>query len=776
MKFWISILLDILLMNRPKDNRSREKQDSEKDLAAPSTPSAGRETFFLHVLDTTLDAIIALDSRGKVTFWNKSAEKLFGWDSSEILGQELVNFIIPEEHRQAHVQGMKNYVATGHGPVINQLIELTGLNKKGEQVPIELSISPTEWDGDEAFVGIVRDISERKRNEDSFKSSMWLALENPNPVLRVGKCGKISFANLPAIQVLSRWKVSVGEGLPEKFATSFEQALATDKKQEFEIEINQRLFLFDFMPVENGNYVNIYGRDTTASRKRIRTLEGERQSFLDMLNSLPVAFHLQAPDYSIPFANKMFRERFGNPEERPCYSVMHKRTAPCEVCTTFKVFDSEKNEVTLWTAFDGRSYMTVCTPFVDIDGEHLVMEMGIDITEQKKAEKAMEIAKKEAERANESKSEFLSRMSHELRTPMNAILGFSQLMQMSSEGRAPKDQEHLAEIVHAGNHLLELINEVLDLTRIESGQLQVTTTPIDVMDVIKSTITFIEPLAKKFSVNMVEDFSSEDVCWIEGDRTRLKQVIINLVSNAIKYNSEKGTVTIGVKREDNKVKIYVADTGSGISEEDQKVIFDPFNRLKADNTQIEGTGIGLTIVKQLTKHLGGSLSLTSEVGKGSCFTLEFPACLTPTGKIDEVTNFFHSVKSEKIHLVHVGNNSGDIELIQHLFLNRQDIQVNSFYTFQEALGFIGQYSLDLLILELDGMEGKELQQWQGFLDKKLNQEIPVIALVYPSTSPRESELRNGIATYIEKPIQINEFQQKVEFLLSQGVGPDKETR
>jgi PAS domain S-box-containing protein len=762
-------------MNRPKNNQNQARQDSEKDLADPSGSFSSRETFFRQALDTAFDAIIALDSSGKVLFWNQRAEKLFGWDSNEILGNELVKFIIPEEHRQAHVQGIANYVATGHGSVINQLVELSALNKEGEEVSIELSISPTEWNGNTAFIGIVRDISERKQHEATLDRSMRLALENPNPILRVGDRGKISFANPPATQVLSRWKVSVGGDLPEQLKTSFEQALTTKNKQEFEIEINRRPFLFDFVPVENCNDVIIYGRDTMASRKRIKTLEGERQSFLDILDSLPVAFHLQAPDYSIPFANKMFRERFGNPEERPCYTVMHKRASPCEVCTTFKVFDSKKNEVSLWTALDGRSYMTVCTPFVDIDGRHLVMEMGIDITEQKKAEKAMEIAKKEAERANNAKSEFLSRMSHELRTPMNAILGFSQLMQMNSERRRPGDQEHLGEIVKAGRHLLELINEVLDIARIESGQIQVTIAPIDVVDVIKSTITFLEPMAQKFSINMIEDFSSKDVCWIEGDKTRLKQIVINLVSNAIKYNSEKGTATIGCRQEDKNIQIYVADTGNGISEEDQKFIFEPFNRLKADHTQVEGTGIGLTIAKQLTEHMGGSLSLSSEVARGSCFTLAFPACLPPAGEHNETTNSIPSVKSEKIHLVHVGNNPGDIELIQQIFLNRQEIQLNSFYTFQEALDFISQYSFNLLILELDGMDEKELEQWQGFLDKKMNQEIPVIALAYQSRSLMESELRNGITAYIEKPIKINEFQQQVELLISQGVGNNKGT-
>jgi hypothetical protein len=159
----------------------------------------------------------------------------------------------------------------------------------------------------------------------------------------------------------------------------------------------------------------------------------ERQNLYQMLDSLPISFHLQASDYTVPFANKVFRERFGDHHNRLCHEMMHNRTQPCEVCSTFKVFDHGKNETSVWDSQDGRSYITVCTPFTDVDGSPLVLEMALDITDQENAKKVAILAKEEAEKSNRAKSEFLTRMSHEFRTPMNAILGFGQLLDMDTE-------------------------------------------------------------------------------------------------------------------------------------------------------------------------------------------------------------------------------------------------------------------------------------------------------------------------------------------------------
>ncbi|MGV7221736.1 MAG: PAS domain-containing sensor histidine kinase [Nitrospinales bacterium] len=333
-------------------------------------------------------------------------------------------------------------------------------------------------------------------------------------------------------------------------------------------------------------------------------LSKERQTLYNMLDNLPMAFHLQGPDYTVPFANKRFRELFGEPLNKTCYELMHNRKEPCEVCTTFKVFDSQRDEKSIWTATNGKTFLTVCTPFTDIDGSPLVMEMALDISEQEKA-------KVEAEKANLAKSEFLSKMSHELRTPMNAILGFTQLLEMDKENPLlPNQLENLNRVSLAGEHLLSLINEILDLSKVESGVIDLNTEIINLNELIVNSISFSQPMANENCISLEYKCDCDEIFFVDTDPLRLRQIIFNLLSNAIKYNSPNGSVTITLDREkENKVRVGIRDTGHGIPEDKKEMLFKPFERFDINSGKIEGTGIGLTISRQLIQKLGGGLGI-----------------------------------------------------------------------------------------------------------------------------------------------------------------------
>ncbi len=248
-----------------------------------------------------------------------------------------------------------------------------------------------------------------------------------------------------------------------------------------------------------------------------------------------------------------------------------------------------------------------------------------DITKAMEEKQELHTLKNTAIEANKAKSLFLSRMSHELRTPMNAILGFSQLL--DSDTITEDQHENVKEILKAGEHLLELINEVLDLSKIESGKFDLLIEAIELNDVVKECISLMNPIAEQDQIEIIDNITTSSRFIINGDRLRLKQVILNLFSNAIKYNRKHGRVTLTYMQlaiEERKIRINFIDTGFGMTQKQLALLFQPFERLSAKNTDITGTGIGLVITKKLVELMGGTIGVTSEVGEGSCFWLDLP--------------------------------------------------------------------------------------------------------------------------------------------------------
>jgi PAS domain S-box-containing protein len=246
-----------------------------------------------------------------------------------------------------------------------------------------------------------------------------------------------------------------------------------------------------------------------------------------------------------------------------------------------------------------------------------------DITERKEMEKSIITAKEEAEKASQAKSQFLSNMSHELRTPLNAILGFAQLLQIDPAVPLNESQEqNVQEIIKAGNHLVVLINEVLDLAKIESGKFSITVEPVQLNLIMEETQALIQPLADKKKIKIITGNTTGLDLFVLADRTRLKQVLLNLLSNAIKFNRENGEVKFFCEQEDKIIRINVKDNGYGIPGRELDAIFDPFYRVSHTSNIVEGTGIGLAVAKQLMELMGGGIGVDSEVGIGSHFRIE----------------------------------------------------------------------------------------------------------------------------------------------------------
>ncbi|BAL24408.1 ATP-binding protein [Azoarcus sp. KH32C] len=283
-------------------------------------------------------------------------------------------------------------------------------------------------------------------------------------------------------------------------------------------------------------------------------------------------------------------------------------------------------------AKDGRVYEIAWSNSVltEPDGRpKYVMSVGLDVTERKRAADALVAAKEDADRANRAKSEFLSSMSHELRTPMNAVLGFAQLIAMDRH-LAPTHRESVDQILKAGDLLLHLINDILNLSKIESGRIELQLETIACSDLIADCIGMVSPLAQRNEVKI--ESSGDQGLAVEADHQFLKQIVLNLLSNAIKYNRQGGLVRVHSELDANgHLRIMVSDTGQGIAPEQQAQLFEPFNRLGAQNGSIEGSGIGLVVCKRLVEAMGGDIHVVSDPGHGSTFTVTLPDARDATG-------------------------------------------------------------------------------------------------------------------------------------------------
>lgn len=385
------------------------------------------------------------------------------------------------------------------------------------------------------------------------------------------------------------------------------------------------------------------------------------------------------------------------------------------------------------------------------------------------ANRELLMAKEEAEQATHAKTNFLSSMSHELRTPLNAILGFGQLLE-SEVDRATKEQkaDFVRHIIKAGRHLLTLINEILDLAKIEAGHVALSPEPVALPEILSECRAMLEPLAAERGVRMI--FPEENQLYVQADRLRLKQVLLNLLSNAIKYNRDQGAVVVeyAVAPAD-KIRVSVQDTGLGVPRDQMHHLFKPFNRLGQEAGQQEGTGIGLVVTKRLVERMGGAIGVTSQEGAGSTFWIELPSSepavqpavimpmLAPTAPIPA---------EDRALLLYVEDNPANLKLIEEIISFRGDLDLISAPDGQLGVQLARAHLPDLVLMDihLPGLSGAEAQQILKSDPRTAH--IPIVALT-ANAMPREiaKGLAAGFFRYLTKPIDIAELSEAINSAL-----------
>ncbi len=394
-------------------------------------------------------------------------------------------------------------------------------------------------------------------------------------------------------------------------------------------------------------------------------------------------------------------------------------------------------------------------------GGAAVLGFAIDISARKRAEQGLIAARDEAERANRAKSQFLSHMSHELRTPMNAILGFGQLLESDAQHPlAQRQQDWLREILRGARHLLDLINEVLDFGRIESGHLGLKPEPLLLADLVAESLALVRPLAQERQVRLMPSTGPLDQAWVMADRTRIKQILLNLLGNGIKYNRVGGQLQLACRLEAAEVWLGVQDTGPGIAPEDQGRLFQPFERLGAARGDVEGTGIGLALSRRLLQAMGGSIGLDSEPGLGSTFWFRLPrsgegAVLSgqPTTAPRQAAL---AAVPELQTVLYIEDNPVNVALMEAMLGRLSGVRLVSASVPTEGLRLAQQLQPALVLMDISmpGMDGFEVLA--RLRAHEATRDLPVVA-VSANALPSDIEAARvaGFKAYLTKPLSLD---------------------
>ena len=411
---------------------------------------------------------------------------------------------------------------------------------------------------------------------------------------------------------------------------------------------------------------------------------------------------------------------------------------------------------------------SIVTLLRDVQGApHRIVGVVEDITEHLRlaeAERAREIA----EAANLAKSEFLSRMSHELRTPLNAMLGFAQLLELDQNHPLPAAQRPwVAQIQSAGWHLLDMINDVLDLSRIESGTLNLQSDKVNLREVIAAALPLVEQDAKRRGITVTQSVP-DDTARVIGDSTRVKQILINLLSNAVKYNSDGGRIHISTRASHrDSVELTVTDSGLGMTPQQLAQLFQPFNRLGRERSSLEGTGIGLVISQRLAELMGGALRARSTAGEGSAFILNLPRAEQPetaTADLSDETTTPSDYHQRRVH--YVEDNETNVEVMRGILSRRPQVRFDVSITGLDGLAAIRAQRPDLILLDmhLPDIDGLELLRYlkadAGTAD------IPVVVVSADALAAQiDTAMKAGAYQYLTKPVSVSELLAVVDTVL-----------
>ena len=738
------------------------------------------ESRFKEITSSTNDAIILINNNGKVTFWNNAAEEIFGYSSNEMKGQELHQIIAPKEYYADYKKEFSKFMETGEGKIIGKTIELPAIKKDGETISIELSVSAITIKGKWHAIGIIRDISDRKKADEKIKKSeekykgIFNAITDAFAEISI-KDGTI-LEITPSIEQISGYKREelIGKNMADYYVNPEERDMLlrailknNGKLNDYEVLLKNKngkevpcSFSVIVVVDANGKPDKIVGtmRDISNRNHAEIVLKETEAKLRALLNNSPDSIFVIDKDEKIEFINKIpadynINEAIG----KSVYEFIPKDQHKLHKEKYKEVFESKNVCKAEIASNDGRFHLTRFIPIISKNTVSSVLLIATDVTENRNA-------KESAEAASKAKDNFLTTMSHEIRTPLNAINGLVKLLEDTE--LQPKQKAYVDGLDTNVHNLLTVINDILDFSKIESGQLTIEKSPFDIRKLMNRITTTMQFKAEEKGLSLNHYINNRIPNVLLGGGGIIEKELLNIIGNAIKF-TEKGSVDVAfnfVSEMDNEIKMTfeVIDTGIGIDSKNINNVFEKFMQEDESTTRkYEGTGLGLAISKKLIEMMAGELKVESTKGRGSRFY--FTISLTNTN-LDSLPSVSRTpiipkmLEGRKVLLVEDNQFN---QFIAKSVLEKWNTVVVTAENGRIAIDKLKREKFDIILLDLQmpvlgGLDAAKI------IREELKDNTPIIALTADVVKGIVDKCMNvGMNDYISKPFEPEELFQKI---------------
>jgi PAS domain S-box-containing protein len=768
-----------------------------------------REARTRAILEMAVDGIVTIDELGAIETFNPAAERIFGYAADEVIGRN-VKVLMPAPYHGQHDAYLSAYMRTGIPKIIGIGREVEGKRKDGSTFPLELSVSEMEVAGKRMFTGIVRDVTERVRVEAELRDReartraiLEMAVDG---IVTIDELGAIETFN-PAAERIFGYAADevVGQNvkvlmpgpyhdqhdgyLSAYMRTGVAKIIGIGREVEgkrkdgstFPLELS-----VSEMEVAGKRMFTGIVRDVTERAEAVLSIKESENRFKDFAETASDWFWEAGADGRVTYLSENFETKTGYSTQDwigrlridYCPAGLEEDQARSNFLADIQAQKpfrdymyryTHANGAEAWVKVNGR-------PIFDNQGQFKGYRgSSEDVTERVAMENAMSEAMKSAQAANMAKSEFLSAMSHELRTPLNGILGFAQLL--SSDRLHPLVRDHclmVEQIFKAGDHLQNLVEQVLDLSRIEQGQFTVSIEEVEPASVVEECFHLLEAQACDKGLNLEFPLGGDvEFPVVQADRVRLKQVLLNLALNGIKYNTSGSRVQLWAEERDGFLRFVICDDGPGIASEKQPGLFQPFNRLGFEAREIQGTGIGLSISKALVELMGGTIGFEDTPGTGATFWFEVPISTSaprglPVGRdVRTLESNFELLKTkpgEASHRVlYIEDNPANMLLMAKIITRLENVEILQAHSAELGIELAKASGPDLILMDINlpGMDGLAALRRLRSIDATAS--IPVIAI---SAAAMPTDIRRaldaGFDDYLTKPIKVSKVLHVVE--------------